>query len=281
MNTNKLKLMDGLLVWGICFLLFGILGDLLSGVIGIWAFYLCQALSIVTVLVVAAKTGLSMPKLFTAGEKKTKQIVGATLIWVGCLLIVIPLFLLSHLLMPALAKTGLHIYQYTSSHWAVGGLVLLAGFAESLLFDGFLFVRFKGLGKAHFWIPYLLFFILGGLYHPDLYILLPMAVMAVGLAYVRSRINGIALPMLLRMLTILIALAYMQVSDAGESLMGSSMGIVQVIGFSLIFMGAALPSVVCGAGLLGDFKDRSLFEKGMIIAISVVLIASGCGISTF
>lgn len=281
MNTNKLKLMDGLLVWGICFLLFGILGDLLSKVIGIGAFYLCQGLSVATVMTVAAKTGLPMKRLFAMGEKKSKQIVGATLIWVGCILIVIPLFLVSHLFTPALAKTGLHIWQYTSSYWAIGGLVLLAGFAESLLLDGFLYTRLKGLGKERAWLPYLLLGIMGGLYHPDLYILLPMAVISAGLAYVRSKVNGLALPMILRTLTILMALAYMQVSDAGDSLMGSSMGAVQVIGFALIFVGTAFPSIVCGARLMGDFKDRSLLEKGMVIVTSVILIALGCGISTF
>ena len=127
MNTNKLKLMDGLLVWGICFLIFGLIGDILSRFIGIWAFYLCQGLSIIPVAVVSARTGLSAEKLLSPGERKPKQIIGATLVWVGCLLAVIPLFLLSHLLTPALAKTGLHIYNYTSSPVAIGGLAILAG----------------------------------------------------------------------------------------------------------------------------------------------------------
>lgn len=280
MNTNKLKLMDALLVWGICFLLFGLVGDILSAYMGIWAFYLCQGLSIIPVLVVSARTGLSMQKLFASGERRPKQVVGATLVWVGCLLAVIPLFLLSHLLTPALAKTGLHIYRYTSSHIAVGGLVILAGVMESILMDGFLYTRVKGFSKTKPWLPYLLMGTLGGLYHPDLYILLPMAIVSMGLCYVRAQTGGLFLPMMLRCFTILIALAYMQVSDSGESLMGASMGLVQVIGFALIFWGAALPSIWGGARLLGDFRDRSAGKMGLVLAVALVLIAVGCGVSS-
>ena len=280
MNTNKLKLMDGLLVWGICFLIFGLIGDILSDYIGIWAFYLCQGLSIVPVLSVSARTGLSMPKLFAMGQRRPKFVIGSTLIWVGCLLVVIPLFLLSHLLMPALAKTGLHIYNYTSSHVAVGGLVILAGVMESILLDGFLYTRVKGFSQTKVWIPCLLMGVLGGLFHPDLYILLPMMIVSMGLCYVRSKVGGIALPMLLRMFTILIALAYMQVSDSGESLMGTAMGMVQVSGFALIFIGAAMVSLMCGAKLLGSFRNRSAGELGIVLMLALVLIAAGCGVSS-
>ena len=280
MNTNKLKLMDGLLVWGICFLIFGLIGDILSDFIGIWAFYLCQGLSIVPVAVVSARTGLSAGKLLAPGERKPKQVVGATLIWVGCLLLAIPLFLISHLLTPVLAKTGLHIYNYTNSTLSVVGLVILAGVAESILMDGFLYTRVKGFSKLKPWLPALILGALGGLYHPDLYILLPMAIMAVGFYYVRKKVGGIVLPMLLRMFTILIALAYMQVSDADDSLMGVAMGAGQVIGFALIFAGAALVSLVCGARVLGDFKDRTPIEKGAVLGLALLLIATGCGVAS-
>ena len=181
---------------------------------------------------------------------------------------------------PGFAVTTFHVYRITSSHLAVGGIILLSGISESILFDGFLFPRLRGLGKERPWLPYLLIGILSGFYHADLYILLPMGVLSAGIAYVRVKTGGIALPMILRVLTVLILTAYMQVSDAGEALLGTSMGGVQVLGFALIFVGAALPSVICGARLLGDFKDRSILEKGLVVAIPVVLIAAGCGIST-
>lgn len=280
MNTNKLKLIDCLLLWGICFLLFALVGGLLSDVIGIWAYYLCQIGAMVATFIVAHRTGFVTRKLLAGGEQWTGNTVGGALIWVSCLLAVIPCFLFSHLLVPGFAVTTFHVYDYTSSHLAVAGLILLAGVSESILFDGFLFPRLRGLGKERPWLPYLLIGLLGGLYHADLYVLLPMAIVSVGIAYVRSRTGGIALPMILRTLTVLITTAYLQVSDAGEELLGTSMGVVQVMGFALIFMGAAFPAAICGARCLGDFKDRSLFEKCLVILISVVLIALGCGIST-
>lgn len=280
MKTNQLKLIDCLTLWGICFLLFALVGGLLAGALGIWSYYLCQAGALIATLVIANRTGFSASKLLAGGDRSIGATVGGTLVWVGALLIVIPLFLLSHLLVPGFAVTTFHVYRITSSHLAVGGIILLSGISESILFDGFLFPRLRGLGKERPWLPYLLIGILSGFYHADLYILLPMGVLSAGIAYVRMKTGGIALPMILRVLTVLILTAYMQVSDAGEALLGSSMGGVQVLGFALIFVGAALPSVICGARCLGDFKDRSLAEKGLVVAIPVVLIAAGCGIST-
>ena len=281
MNTNKLKLMDCLLVWGIGFLLFGIVGSILSPYIGVWAFYLCQIGSVVAVLTVANITGMKAKKLLAPGGQSFREIIGAALVWVGCLLAVFPLFLLSHLLVPGFATTSFHVYDYTSSHALVAILIVLAAICECLLFDCFLYSRLKGIWKSLPWLPLVILGVAGGLYHPDLYILLPMMVMFAGIAYVRSRTEGFVLPLILRLLTVLIAVAFMQVSDAGEALLGSSMGLVQVIGFGLIFLGAAFPALICGARLLGHFKNRSMFEKFMVIAISVVLIASGSGISNF
>jgi hypothetical protein len=273
--------MDCLLVWGISFLLFGTVGSFLPDVIGIWAFYLCQIGSAAVVLIIAKRTGMTARRLLAPGGQSMREIAGASLIWVGCLLAVIPLFLLSHLLVPGFAVTSFHVYSYTSSHALVALLIVLAALCESLLFDGFLFARLKGIWKTLPWLPFVILGVAGGLYHPDLYILLPMMIISAGIAYVRSRTGGFVLPLSLRLLTILIAVAFMQVSDAGEALLGSSMGLVQIIGFTLIFAGAAFPALICGARLLGHFQNRSLFEKCMVIAISVVLIASGCGISTF
>lgn len=280
MNYNKLKLMDSLLVWGICFLLFNIGTNLLSGVLGIWAYYLLQIVSGAVVLFFAHRTGFRFSKLLVGGKRSIREIIGSTLVWAGCLLAVIPLFLFSHLLAPALAETAFHVYDTTSSHLAVGGLVLVAGMAECLLFDCFLYPRLQGMETVYAWLPYLILGIMGGLYHPDLYILLPMGGIAAGFAYIRSKTQGFALPLILRCLTILMVLAFMQASSASGELLGSSMGLVQVIGFALIFWGASLPALFCGAGLLGRSKEHSIVETTLLIAVSVVLIASGCGISS-
>ncbi len=280
MNTNKLKLIDCLILWGICFLLFAILGGLLSGVLGIWAFYLCQAGALIATLVVAQRTGFAPKKLLSGGGQSMGQTVGGALIWVGCLLAAIPCFLFSHLLVPGFAVTTFHIYSYTSSHMAVAGLILLAGVCESILFDGFLFPRLRGLGRERPWLPYLLIGLLGGFYHADLYVLLPLGLVSAGIAYVRSRTGGIGLPMILRTLTVLVTTAYLQVSDAGEALLGSSMGLLQVTGFAMVFWGAVIPALLCGARCLGALKGRSALEKWLAITIPILLIAVGCGIST-
>lgn len=279
MNTNQMKLIDCLLLWGICFLLFALVGGLLAGVIGIWAYYLCQIAALTATLTVAHRTGFSTKKLLAGGEQSIGQTAGGALVWVGCILTAIPVFLFIHLLVPGFAVTTFHVYDYTRSYWAVGGIILLSGISESILFDGFLYPRLRGLGKERPWLPYLLIGVLGGLYHADLYVMIPLGILSAGIAYVRSRTGGIGLPMILRLLTVLIATAYMQVSDAGDQLTGVSMGGMQVFGFALVFVGTAIPAVICGARCLGDFKDRSLLEKCLVIAIPVVLIAAGSGIS--
>lgn len=278
MDKNKYKLLDAFFVWGLCLLIFGIAGNLLSGTIGIWAYYLCELASVGVVLWVSHKTGLKKKLLFSMGEASLPLTAGAALIWAAALLISVPLFLFSHLLVPNFATVCFHIYDYTSSHWAVAGLILLTAVAETLLFDGFLYQRVKGLS-----VKWLVPVILGaayGLYHLDLYVLLPLTLAGIAISYVRVRSDGVGLTFVLRLITVSVTLAYMQVSDSTDSLAGSSMGVLQVVGFTMILLGAAVPSLALGSNLLGDWKARNIFEKFMVVAISIVMIASGCGIST-
>ncbi len=283
MDTAQYKLMDAFFVWGLCLLVFGIVGSLLSNLIGIWAYFLCEALSVGVVLLVGHRTGMKRTVLLRIGSGTGKRglsiTAGSALIWAGCLLAAIPFFLFSHLLVPNFAVTCFHVYQAAfSSHWTVMGLILLMALSETLLFDGFLYLRVKGLRRE--WLVWLLLGCAYGLYHLDLYVLFPLALAGMGISYVRSRSGGLLIPFILRLITVTAALAYMQVSDSADVLTGISMGVLQVVGFAMIFLGAAIPSVVLGARLFGDWKNRSMFENCMVVAIAVVLIASGCGISS-
>lgn len=278
MDKTKYKLMDAFFVWALCLLIFGIAGSLLSKVIGIWAYYLCEAAALGVVLLVAKLTGLKKKQLLAIGECKLSVTSGAALIWAGALLAAIPFFLFSHLLVPNFAVTCFHVYDYTASHLAVAGFVLVAALSETLLFDGFLYQRVKGLSRG--WLVALILGFAYGLYHLDLYVLLPLALVGIAIAYVRTKSNGLLLPFVLRLATVSLSLAYMQASDSAEALAGSAMGILQVVGFAMIFVGAAIPAGALGARILGGWKARSVFENYMIVIVAIVLIASGCGIAS-
>lgn len=278
MDKTKYKLIDAFFVWGLCLLIFGVVGGLLSSKIGIWAYYLCEAVAIGVVLLVANRTGLKKKQLWVMGDRSLSVTSGAALTWAGALLAAIPIFLFLHLLVPNFAVTCFHVYDYTASHIAVGGYVLLTAISETLLFDGFLYQRVKGL--PHRWQTQLVLGIAYGLYHLDLYVLLPLTLAGIAIAYVRTHSDGLLLPFVLRLATVSVSLAYMQVSDSAEALAGSAMGLLQVVGFAMIFLGAAVPAGALGTRLMGSWRARSVFENYMIVIVAIVLIASGCGIAS-
>lgn len=279
MDKTKYKLIDAFFVWGLCLLIFGIAGTWLAPLIGIWAYYLCEGLAAVAVIAVAKRTGLKAGQYLSMGERTLSLTAGGALLWAGALLAAIPFFLFSHLLVPNFAVTCFHVYDYTSSHLAVAGFVLLAASVETLLFDGFLYRRVKGLSR-----PLLIALVLGvayGILHLDLYALLPLTLAGIAITLVRTRSDGLLLPFVLRLATVTVSLAYLQVSDSAEMLAGSAMGILQVLGFAMIFIGAAIPAGALGARLIGVWKARTVFENYMIVIVAIVLIASGCGIASF
>lgn len=278
MDKTKYKLIDAFFVWGLCLLLFAVVGGLLSSVIGIWAFYICEIAAAGVVLFVADRTGLKKKQLLAAGECSFSVTSGAALAWAGALLAAIPFFLFSHLLVPNFAVTSFHIYDYTTSHLAVAGFILIAAISETLLFDGFLYQRVKGVPRR--WLFQLMLGVAYGLYHLDLYVLLPLTLAGIAISYVRTHSDGLLLPFVLRLATITASLAYMQVSDSAEALAGSAMGVLQVVGFAMIFIGAAIPAGALGTRLMGSWKAHSVFENTMIVIVAIVLIASGCGIAS-
>lgn len=278
MDKNKYKLIDAFFVWGLCLLIFGVAGSLLSPLIGIWAYYICEIAAAGVVLVVAKRTGLKKDLLLAVGERSFKQTLGGALLWTGALLAVIPFFFFSHLLVPNFAVSSFRIYDHTSSHLAVIGFVLLASLCETLLFDGFLYQRVKGLGKK--WLITLLLGVAYGLYHLDLYVLFPLILVGAAISYIRIHSDGLLLPFVLRLASVSFSLAYTQVSASAEALTGEAMGVLQVVGFAMIFVGAAVPSSALGVRLIGGWKARSGFENYMIVIIAIILIASGSGIAS-
>lgn len=278
MDPKKYKLMDAFFVWGLCLLLFGVAGSLLSSLIGIWSYYICEVAAVGVVLVVAKRTRLKKQYLLAVGDRSFKYTLGSALLWTGATLAAIPIFFFSHLLVPNFAVSGFRIYDYTDSHLAVIGFVFLASLSETLLFDGFLYQRVKGLNK-----PWLIALVLGlgyGFYHLDLYVLLPLILVGIAISYIRVRCGGMLIPFVLRLISVSVSLAYTQISASSDVLTGVEMGILQVVGLAMIFMGAAIPSSALGVRLVDGWKARSGFEYYMIVIIAVVLIASGCGIAS-
>ena len=117
------------------------------------------------------------------------------------------------------------------------------------------------------------------LYQLDLYTLIPLFVVELAILYVRKKTLSLVLPCVLHIISATLTLAVRDYATDSSQLLGTQMGALQVIGLAILFAGAALPVLAVGARLMGDLKNRSMLQKGLLVLFSLVLIASGYAIS--
>jgi hypothetical protein len=122
--------------------------------------------------------------------------------------------------------------------------------------------------------------LLAGIYNFDLYILLPSIVFEVAILKVRRSTSSLALPYVLHLFTTLILILLLQSASYSEKLLGTDMGGLQVTGMALIFVGAAIPVYLLGLLALGEYREKKFWEKTILFSLSVILLASGCGIAS-
>lgn len=277
-REKRLRMADGVIVFLLCLLQMGILCLLLLPVIGCYAIPLCEGISLVIVLGAARLTRLKSSAYLRFGRPDLKQICGSALLFTAAVLAVIPLILFGHLLLPDFAQSGFHILDYKGSDWWMILLIpLFSSISETLLFEGYLYSRFRYLERPALRI--LLIAALYGLYHLELYLLIPLIVVEAAILLIRERSDSMLIPAVLHYFTGMLSISLLQASSAAESLLGSQMGGRQVCGLALIFLGAAIPVRLFGGMLLkGKKKPTRLFVTILLVA-ALVLVAFGCGIS--
>ncbi|MGM9637372.1 MAG: lysostaphin resistance A-like protein [Eubacteriales bacterium] len=277
-RDKLMRAADGGIVFMLCLLQMGILGSLLMEFMGVYVILLCEVLTVCLTVGAARLTRLKTSAYLKLTPPDVRQICGASLLYASALLAAIPLILFGHLLLPNFAVSGFHIANCRGYSIPMFLLILLvSALSETVLFEGYLYSRFRYLPGAFTRI--LLISGIFAIYHLEMALLLPLFVVEIFLLIIRERTGSMLIPFVLHFLTGLLSLSLMQAASPEEALMGAEMGGLQVSGLALIFLGAAIPVLICGNLLLRGKKKATPLFTVILLAAALVLVALGCGIS--
>ncbi len=280
-ELSKLKILDGMTAYIISLVLFALAYVWGTDYIGIWALYIAAALSIGAVAVLTKITGLKFSSVCKFTSPKKSEIVGCALTLAAAFMISMPLILFSHLIAPNLAVTSFNIYSVVGEKggtFVVILLVVLLAVFENLLFDGYIYSRFKGIKNVL--VRALLMSLMASLLRLDIYALATVFVMSVASFAVRKASDSLSLALVIRLFEVSFVMAMTNVSATASELLGNSMGAVQVTGLSVIFLGIAIPAVAGACAVFGKLKNNGKIIGFLSGVLSIVLIAMGCGISS-
>lgn len=280
-QMNKLKILDGMTAYIISLALFALAYVWGTDYIGVWALYIAAALSVGAVVVLTKITGLKFSSVFSFASPKKSEIVGCALTLAAAFMISMPLILFSHLIAPSLAVTSFNIYSVVSEKggtFVVILLTILLAVFENLLFDGYIYSRFKGIKNVI--LRAFAISLMASLLRLDIYALATVFVMSVASFAVRKAADSLSLALVVRLFEVSFVMAMTNVSATSSELLGSSMGTVQVTGLSVIFLGIAIPAVAGALGVFGKLKNNGKIIGFLSGVLSIVFIAVGCGISS-
>lgn len=280
-HLKRIRVMDTWVLYLACLILTLLINTLLTGVLGIFARMISQAAVIALVIFGAKRTGQRFKNVFPMKNYKLKTAIGASAVLAGTLLLSVPCILLFHLIAPDFAITGYHIVDLAPSGakylWVVM-LVVLTAFANTALFEGYLYQGFKPIeNKAAkiFLIP-----LLYAVFFADLYVFLPLFIMELGILFVREQTGGIKLSFIMQIFTSSAAYALLQLSAKGSSFLGENEGALKIVGMAMIFIGVAFLLLWMSTSLLGKKNTLTPFGKLMTVLLFIVFLAIGSGLTS-
>lgn len=279
-NLNKFKMLDGMTAYILSLVFFACAYGFLTDIVGVWALYAACALSIISLFVLTKLTGLKYRSVFKFSPPKKTEIVGCALALAAAFMVSMPAILFSHIIAPNLAVTSFNIYAIVSEKGGVFIVIMLVLFiavCENLLFDGYIYSRFKGIKSLA--LRGSLLSLMAAVLRLDLYAITTVFVMSFAAFLVRRATDSMTLSLVIRLFSASFVMAMTNVSATASELLGESMGAVQVAGMTLIFVGIAFPAI---AGALGAFGK--LGRNGKIVGfasgvLAILFIAAGCGVS--
>ena len=280
-ELNKLKLLDGMTAYIISLALFALAYAWMVDYIGVWAIYISALLSIASVILLVRVTGLKFSAVFKFSSPKKLETVGCALSLAASFTLSVPLILFSHLIAPNLAVTSFDIYSVVGGNggtFIVILLVILLAVCENLLFDGYIYSRFKGI--KNLLVRALLTSLMAALLRLDLYAVATVFIMSMAAFAVRKASDSMSLPLVIRLFEVSFVMAMTNVSATSSELLGDSMGAVQVTGLAIIFVGIAVPALAGSFWAFGKLKNNGKIIGFLSGVLSIVLIAMGCGISS-
>ena len=280
-QLSKLKILDGMTAYIISLALFALAYVWGTDRVGVWALYIAAVLSIGAVIVLTKITGLKFSSVFSFTAPKKSEIVGCALALAAAFMLSMPLVLFSHLIAPNLAVTSFNIYSVVDEKggtFVVILLVILLAVLENLLFDGYIYSRFKGIKNPL--VRALTLSLMASLIRLDIYALTTVFVMSVAAFAVRKAGGSLSLALVVRLFEVSFVMAMTNVSATASQLLGNSMGAVQVTGLSVIFLGIAIPAAAGASAVFGKLKNNGKIIGFLSGVLSIVFIAMGCGISS-
>lgn len=279
-NLNKLKILDGMTAYIVSLLLFACAYGFLTKYIGVWALFGACALSIISVIVLIKLTGLKLGSVLKFSSPKKIETVGCALALASAFMLSMPLILFSQLIAPSLAATSFNIYSIVGENgvFVVILLVLLIAVCENVLFDGYIYSRFKAI--KNILIRSVSISLMAAVLKFDLYAVTTVFIMSLAAFAVRKATDSMALALVIRICLASFIMAMSNVSAGATELVGEAMGAVQVIGLSLIFVGISLPTVAGALGAFGKLEGKGKLVGFASAITAILLIALGCGISS-
>ena len=280
-ELSKLKILDGMAAYIISLAVFALAYAWAVDIIGVWALDIAAALSLGSVVLLVKITGLKFSSVFKFSSPKKLETVGCALTLAAAFMLSMPLILFSHLIAPSLAVTSFDIYSVVGESggtFIVILLVILLAVCENLLFDGYIYSRFKGI--KNLFVRVAVISLMAALLRLDLYALATVFVMSAAAFAVRKATDSMSLSLVIRLFEVSFVMAMTNVSATSSELLGDSMGALQVTGLSIIFVGIALPATAGAFGAFGKLKNNGKIIGFLSGVLSIVLIATGCGISS-
>ncbi len=279
-KETKLKALDALVVYMGVLIISAVVGNLLYRLIGLPALYISRVLCFALPFVVAHKTRLKSRAWLKFEMPAQKEIFSSAMIFSAVLLLAIPILLFVQIIVPDFAVSCFHITDalegYSLKILHIILLIALSAISETLIFEGFIYTRMKGFPKA---VCAVMIAFGYAIFQLDLYTLLPIFIIELGIIYIRMKSRSLVVPTALHMVLSCLALAVRDYARSTEQLIGTQMGVLQVFGLLLMFSGVSMLPLYAGARLAGDLKGRSAREKAVAILVCLVLSASGYAIS--
>ena len=280
-QENKLRALDALTVYMISLTVSALIGVLAYKFIGLPALYLQEILALVPAVFVAKKTRLKSSAWLKFKSNPPRESLGGAMIYAASVLCAIPVLLWVQIIAPDFAVSCFHITDALEGHSLkylhIILLIIISGVSEALIFEGYIYARLKKFGSPL--RVCLLISAAYALFQLDLYTLVPLFIIEMGIIYVRMKTKSLILPVSLHIISATLALAVKDFATDTSQLLGTQIGALQVSGLLMIFAGAAIPTVMAGLGLMGDFRKRPLLHKAVILFAAVVLIGVGYAVT--
>lgn len=279
-RIEKSKIADAAIVYMICLMLTGAAASFLLPYIGLWVLIFAFAADIAVVIAAVRIGHVKKEAVFRFGNSDFGSLIASVLVYSSALLIIVPIYLFGHLLVPNFAVSAFRVSDYVVSAggwWLVALLTVVSSTACAFLFEGYVYTRLRGIKSLPLRIATVA--VVAGFFRLDLYVILPFMVAEAAIVISRRITGSLVMPIALQIITSVLAMSVTELTSDAERLPGVSMGAMQVSGLAMICIAAAIAAGIAALAVKGKFGKLSLAFRLSAFILALVLVAVGCAIS--